>query len=224
MGSEWGREQLQLLKATYEEFEMDKEGPHYKKRVQAIMKMDRKKLQAEAAGGKKARAAQAAAADGAPLERARAARQPQRPAAAAESASAMKNTKEKRWNGTNWCDGICSAVKGASLMMSNMFMLCFGMVPTANGSRAWKMAADWGLGATGQHGGRFGAVEEAFDGEGALGGALGHPYGEAEGARRVGRLEELLVVGDHELGEVSGRHLRDAAATPGRWGTDELSR
>ena len=57
MGSEWGREQLQLLKATYEEFEMDKEGPDYKKRVQAIMKIDLKKLQQEAAGVRKARAA-----------------------------------------------------------------------------------------------------------------------------------------------------------------------
>ena len=57
MGSEWGREQLKLLKKTYEEYEMDMEGPDYKKRVAAIMKIDLKKLQQQAAGVKKARAA-----------------------------------------------------------------------------------------------------------------------------------------------------------------------
>eukprot|EP01050_Picozoa_sp_SAG11_P012696 SAG11_NODE_1429_length_4936_cov_5.029539_2_plen_301_part_00 len=71
---------------------------------------------------------------------------------ATESASLMKNMREKMWNGTNWCDGICSEVKGASLMMSNMFMLCFGMTPTANVNGAWKIVADWGLEKIGDYG------------------------------------------------------------------------
>jgi alpha-L-rhamnosidase len=71
---------------------------------------------------------------------------------AAESASLMKNMRDKMFNGSNWCDGICSEVKGASLMMSNMFMLCFGMTPTANVDSAWKIVADWGLEKIGDYG------------------------------------------------------------------------
>lgn len=33
-----------------------------------------------------------------------------------------------RWNGTAFCDGVCSEVGGNSRMMTNMFFLAFGMV------------------------------------------------------------------------------------------------
>ena len=71
---------------------------------------------------------------------------------AAQSASLMKAMRAKMFNGSNWCDGICSEVKGHSLMMSNMFMLCFGMTPTANVDSAWKIVADWGLEEIGDYG------------------------------------------------------------------------
>jgi hypothetical protein len=87
---------------------------------------------------------------------------------AAESASLMKGMKEAMWNGTingtNWCDGICTEVKGASLMMSNMFMLNFGMVPTAHVDSAWKVVADWGLEKIGDYGSfwYFGALASGY--------------------------------------------------------------
>ena len=71
---------------------------------------------------------------------------------AAESFNLMKNIKDKMWNGTNYCDGICSEVNGSSLVMSNMFTLCFGMVPQANIEGAWNVVADWGLEKIGDYG------------------------------------------------------------------------
>jgi hypothetical protein len=43
-------------------------------------------------------------------------------------------------------------VKGASLVMSNMFLLSFGMVPAANIKDAWDVVADWGLEKIGDYG------------------------------------------------------------------------
>jgi len=71
---------------------------------------------------------------------------------ATQGAALMKNIKEKMWNGTHFCDGICSEVGGKSLVMSNMFTLCFGMVPEANVERAWNVVADWGLEKIGDYG------------------------------------------------------------------------
>ena len=36
------------------------------------------------------------------------------------------------WNGTAFCDGVCAEVGGASLVMSNLFTLAFGLVPAAH--------------------------------------------------------------------------------------------
>jgi len=72
---------------------------------------------------------------------------------AAESAALMKNIKQQMWNGTHYCDGICSEVNGSSLVMSNMFTLCFGMHETqASVQSAWEVVADWGLEEIGDYG------------------------------------------------------------------------
>jgi len=70
----------------------------------------------------------------------------------AESAGLAKNMKEKMWNGKQYCDGICTEVKGASRVMSNMFMLAFGLVPQPQVDTAWKTVADWGLEKIGDYG------------------------------------------------------------------------
>jgi hypothetical protein len=41
-------------------------------------------------------------------------------ALAAVAAELKANVKDQMWNGTNFCDGVCSEVKGASLLMTNM--------------------------------------------------------------------------------------------------------
>jgi len=62
---------------------------------------------------------------------------------------------KEMWNGTHFCDGICSDVKGASLLMSNMFGLAFGF-PQAQGQEAteaaWNLTASWGLENIGDYG------------------------------------------------------------------------
>ena len=72
---------------------------------------------------------------------------------AAESAALMNNIKQKMWNGSHYCDGICSEVNGSSLVMSNMLTLCFGMHETqASVQSAWEVVADWGLEEIGDYG------------------------------------------------------------------------
>ena len=56
------------------------------------------------------------------------------------------------WNGTAFCDGVCSEVGGNSRMMTNMFLLAFGMVPAANIPAAWGVVADWGIEKIGDYG------------------------------------------------------------------------
>ena len=47
---------------------------------------------------------------------------------------------------TNYCDGICSETNGSSLqlVMSNMFMVTFGLVPEAYIGAAWDVVSEWG--------------------------------------------------------------------------------
>ena len=68
---------------------------------------------------------------------------PNATAVAAEAASLKAALRKTMWNGTRFCDRICSEVKGkgASLMMTNMFALAFGMV-----------VADWGIYKIGNYG------------------------------------------------------------------------
>jgi alpha-L-rhamnosidase len=69
------------------------------------------------------------------------------------TAAALKAEIVKQmWNGTAFCDGPCDAVGGASKMMSNMFTLCFGMVPEANVAANWQAVADWGMEQIGDYG------------------------------------------------------------------------
>jgi len=70
-------------------------------------------------------------------------------AAAASLKTAMVATM---WNGTAFCDGICSEVDGHSLVMTNMFSLCFGMVPPENIPQAWHTVTSWGLEQMGDYG------------------------------------------------------------------------
>jgi len=69
-----------------------------------------------------------------------------------ESANLKKAMMDKMWNGTAFCDGICSEVKGNSLVMSNMFSLCFGLVPKEHISSVWGTVASWGLEQIGDYG------------------------------------------------------------------------
>ena len=73
----------------------------------------------------------------------------------AAQASALKaSIVEKMWNGTQlqFCDGICSEVGGNSSLMTNMFALCFGMIPPADTKAAWQVVTDWGLEQIGDYG------------------------------------------------------------------------
>jgi len=71
---------------------------------------------------------------------------------AAAASSLKKKIVEEMWNGTAFCDGVCSEVGGKSLVMSNMFSLCFGMVPEKNINNNWAAVADWGLEQIGDYG------------------------------------------------------------------------
>jgi len=71
---------------------------------------------------------------------------------AAEAKSLKAAIMSKMWNGSAFCDGVCSEVDGASLVMSNMFSLCFGMVPSEHVPTVWGTVADWGLEQMGDYG------------------------------------------------------------------------
>ena len=71
---------------------------------------------------------------------------------AAEAASLKAQIVKQMWNGTNFCDGPCSAVGGNSRVMTNMFMLAFGLVPAAHVADAWRVVADWGIEQIGDYG------------------------------------------------------------------------
>jgi hypothetical protein len=81
----------------------------------------------------------------------------------AASASLMKAIQDKMWNGTAFCDGVCSEVGGNSLVMTNMFMLLFGLVPKEHAHSAWETVTSWGLEQMGDYG--------AFMYLGAIGGS-----------------------------------------------------
>jgi hypothetical protein len=54
---------------------------------------------------------------------------------------------------TSFCDGVCAEVKGASLLMTNMFALCFGMLVGQEHVRpAWDTVTGWGLEQIGDYG------------------------------------------------------------------------
>jgi hypothetical protein len=69
-----------------------------------------------------------------------------------EAAALKKAIMAQMFNGTNFCDGICSEVNGNSSLMTNMFALCFGMVPEEHVDSAWQVVADWGLEQIGDYG------------------------------------------------------------------------
>ena len=49
-------------------------------------------------------------------------------ALSATAASLKASMVEHMWNGTQFCDGVCSEVQGRSLLMTNMFALALGML------------------------------------------------------------------------------------------------
>lgn len=71
---------------------------------------------------------------------------------AAEAASLMAGISKLMWNGTAFCDGICTEVQGNSRIMSNIFGLAFGIVPDANIAFNWQAVANWGLQQLGDYG------------------------------------------------------------------------
>jgi alpha-L-rhamnosidase len=73
-------------------------------------------------------------------------------AIAAEAAALTANIRKQMWNGTAFCDGICSEVGGNSRVMSNMFSLAFGLVPPANVDSVWGGVTAWGLTQMGDYG------------------------------------------------------------------------
>jgi hypothetical protein len=76
---------------------------------------------------------------------------------AAESAALTAAIRSKMWNGTAFCDGVCAdpKIKNASLVMTNMFSLCFGLVPAANIGSVWGTVTSWGLEQLGDYGAFF---------------------------------------------------------------------
>jgi len=71
---------------------------------------------------------------------------------AAEAAALKAAMMAQMWNGSAFCDGVCSEVGGASLVMSNMFTLCFGLVPAASVPSVWRTVTAWGLEQMGDYG------------------------------------------------------------------------
>jgi hypothetical protein len=73
-------------------------------------------------------------------------------AIAAQAAALTAGIQARMWNGSNFCDGICSEVGGNSRVMSNMFFLALGLVPAAGVADAWGVVTDWGLQQMGDYG------------------------------------------------------------------------
>ena len=66
----------------------------------------------------------------------------------AEATSLREAIVKHMWNGTAFCDGICTDVKDASLVMTNMFGLALGQVSpqgTPAIDTAWATTASWGI-------------------------------------------------------------------------------
>ena len=77
---------------------------------------------------------------------------------AAESQALTAGIVREMWNGTHFCDGICSEVGGNSRVMTNIFLLSLGLVQQqAAGAvpAAWQVVADWGLQQIGDYGAFF---------------------------------------------------------------------
>lgn len=71
----------------------------------------------------------------------------------AAAASSLKAAiVDKMWNGTAFCDGPCALVGGNSLVMTNMFTLCFGMIPSMHIPSVWATVKNWGLEEMGDYG------------------------------------------------------------------------
>jgi len=74
---------------------------------------------------------------------------------AEESASLKAAMIAHMWNGSAFCDGVCSEVNGNSRVMSNMFTLAFGMIPEAHVDSVWETVTSWGLEQMGDYGAFF---------------------------------------------------------------------
>jgi hypothetical protein len=74
---------------------------------------------------------------------------------AAQAATLTQGIVRGMWNGSHFCDGICSEVGGNSRVMTNMFFLAFGLTQQqspAAVAAAWQVVADWGLEQIGDYG------------------------------------------------------------------------
>jgi hypothetical protein len=73
-------------------------------------------------------------------------------AIAATAATLRSNIVAKMWNGTAFCDGICTEVGGNSRLFSNVYSLAYGLVPEANVDSVWTGVNEWGLQSIGDYG------------------------------------------------------------------------
>ena len=71
----------------------------------------------------------------------------------AESDALFAAMKAQMWNGTAFCDGICSEVGNNSRLMTAIFSLAHGWgIPEENLSAVWSTVADWGIEQIGDYG------------------------------------------------------------------------
>ena len=70
----------------------------------------------------------------------------------AEAAALTKAMMARMWNGSAFCDGVCAEVGAASLVMSSLFTLAFGLVPAPHAAAVWRGVAAWGLEQIGDYG------------------------------------------------------------------------
>lgn len=71
---------------------------------------------------------------------------------ASKAAGLRKAMVDKMWNGSAFCDGICSEVGGNSRFMSNMFTLWMGFVPQKDVELNWNALTRWGIYQVGDYG------------------------------------------------------------------------
>lgn len=71
----------------------------------------------------------------------------------AESDALFAAMKTSMWNGSAFCDGICTEVGGNSRVMSAIFSLAHGWgIPEADIPSVWSTVADWGIEQIGDYG------------------------------------------------------------------------
>jgi Bacterial alpha-L-rhamnosidase C-terminal domain len=73
---------------------------------------------------------------------------------AAEAATLKDNILRLMWNGSAFCDGICSEVAGNARLFSQIYALDFGfaLAATTSVDTMWNQVASWGMNSMGDYG------------------------------------------------------------------------